>query len=90
MITLNLLQRGQSAKIIRIDHSLLSDVDAKLSLNIEQKLLEMGFIEGATVKLLHLGLGGQPMAFRINNNNNMISVRALEASMIEVAICANC
>ena len=52
---------------------------------IEARLLEMGFIEGCRVKIVHRGiLGGEPIAVRINNNNNLIALRKTEASAIFV------
>lgn len=52
---------------------------------IESRLLEMGFIEGALIKVLHRGFWRQePIAVRINNNNTMISLRKSEASAILV------
>jgi Fe2+ transport system protein FeoA len=44
----------------------------------------MGFIEDAMVKVLHVGCGGEPIAIRINNYNTMLSLRKLEASLVQV------
>ena len=53
--------------------------------DIEARLLEMGFIEGAKVEVLHKGMwGGEPIAIRINNNNTMVALRKREASVILV------
>jgi len=50
---------------------------------IEARLLEMGFIEGCRVEVVHKGLfGGEPIAVRINNSNNLFALRKNEASAI--------
>jgi ferrous iron transport protein A len=52
---------------------------------IEARLLEMGFVEGCRVKIIHRGIfGGEPVAVRINNSNNLIALRKTEASAIFV------
>ncbi|MFN8770192.1 MAG: ferrous iron transport protein A [Neisseriaceae bacterium] len=53
--------------------------------DVESKLLDMGFIEGANIKIMHKGVwGGEPIIVRINNNNTMISLRKNEASAIAI------
>jgi Fe2+ transport system protein FeoA len=51
--------------------------------SIESRLLEMGFIEGATIQLLYKGfLFADPIAVRINNSTSLISLRKNEARVI--------
>ena len=71
--------------IKKIDESIFSkDINVE-SGEIEARLLEMGFIEGANIQVLQKGMwGGEPIAFRINNNNTLISLRKKEASVIMV------
>lgn len=71
--------------IKKIDESILSkDINVE-SGEIEARLLEMGFIEGAKIQVLQKGMwGGEPIAVRINNNNTLISLRKKEASVIMV------
>ncbi len=69
--------------INKIDESILGGGTDCVSGEIEARLLEMGFIEGATVQVLQKGMwGGEPIAVRINNNNTLISLRKKEASVI--------
>ena len=50
---------------------------------VEARLLEMGFIEGARLEVLHLGAWGRdPIAVRINNSNSIIALRRNEAAAI--------
>lgn len=53
------------------------------ALEIERRLLELGFVEGATVEVLHEGpLGRDPIAVRVNNTT--IALRRREAMAILV------
>ena len=51
---------------------------------IERRLLELGFVEGARVEILHEGpLGRDPIAVRVNNTT--IALRRREAMAILVS-----
>jgi ferrous iron transport protein A len=51
---------------------------------LERRLLELGFVEGAEVELLHQGLfGGDPIAIRVADST--IALRRREAMAIMVA-----
>ncbi|GAA3842818.1 ferrous iron transport protein A [[Pseudomonas] carboxydohydrogena] len=51
---------------------------------IERRLLELGFVEGARVEVLHEGpIAGDPIAVRIDNNT--VALRRREAMSIFVA-----
>lgn len=84
MKTLADLKKLQTAVIKSIDYNNCKIRDIVAALNIESRLLEMGFIEDAMVKVLHVGCGGEPIAIRINNYNTMLSLRKLEASLVQV------
>lgn len=48
---------------------------------LERRLLEMGFVEGAAVELCHQGgLGGDPIAVRVDGM--MVALRRAEAACI--------
>jgi ferrous iron transport protein A len=50
---------------------------------LERRLLEIGFVEGATVEVLHRGLlGGDPIAVRLNETR--VALRKREARAIAV------
>jgi len=58
-----------------------SDVKAA---ELERRLLELGFVEGAHVEILHEGpLGRDPIAVRVNNTT--IALRRREAMAVLVA-----
>src|ERR1044072_9419553 len=53
------------------------------AMELERRLLELGFVEGAEVEVLHEGpLGGDPIAVRVNDNT--IALRRREAMALLV------
>lgn len=53
---------------------------------LERRLLEMGFVEGATVEIRHQGLlGADPIAVRVNSAT--VALRRREANAILVETC---
>jgi ferrous iron transport protein A len=81
-LPLGLANRGFSGVIHRIAAtgagSALSDIE------LESRLIELGFVEGARVEVLHEGaLGRDPIAVRVENVT--IAVRRREAMAVIVA-----
>ena len=79
---LGLARRGYSGVIQHLSAreagSALSDIE------LESRLIELGFVEGARVEILHEGIvGGDPIAVRVDNVT--IAVRRREAMAIIVA-----
>ena len=79
---LGLARRGYAGVIQHLAagsaSSTLSDVE------LESRLIELGFVEGAHVEVLHEGIvGGDPIAVRVENVT--IAVRRREAMAIIVA-----
>ncbi|HXH43779.1 MAG TPA: FeoA family protein [Bradyrhizobium sp.] len=79
---LGLAQRGYTGVIQRLAAqqagSSLSDVE------LESRLIELGFVEGARVEILHEGLVGRdPIAVRVDSIT--IAVRRREAMAVIVA-----
>lgn len=51
---------------------------------LEKRLLEIGFVEGAAFEVLHVGLiGGDPLAVRLNDTR--IALRRREARAVLIA-----
>lgn len=51
--------------------------------HLKERLLDMGFIEGASLSVSHLGgFRGDPIAIRIGNSNTQIALRKKDASSI--------
>jgi len=79
---LGLAKRGYSGVV---HHLAAADVNSALSaIELESRLIELGFVEGAKVEVLHEGIVGRdPIAVRIENVT--IAVRRREAMAIIVA-----
>jgi ferrous iron transport protein A len=77
---LGLAQRGFCGRIEAIVVTVGSGVSAS---EVERRLIELGFVEGATVEVLHEGpIGGDPIAVRVNDTT--IALRRREAMAILV------
>ena len=79
---LGLAQRGYTGVIQRLS---VGDAGSALSdMELESRLIELGFVEGARVEVLHEGLVGRdPIAVRVDSIT--IAVRRREAMAIIVA-----
>ncbi|MBR0857931.1 FeoA family protein [Bradyrhizobium liaoningense] len=79
---LGLAQRGYTGII---QHLSTRDAGSALSdIELESRLIELGFVEGARVEVLHEGIVGRdPIAVRVDNIT--IAVRRREAMAIIVA-----
>jgi ferrous iron transport protein A len=81
-LPLGLAKRGYSGVI---HHIAAADAGSALSaIELESRLIELGFVEGAKVEVLHEGIiGRDPIAVRVENVT--IAVRRREAMAIMVA-----
>jgi ferrous iron transport protein A len=76
-VPLSALRRGAKGVIVRVG----VEADAEL----ERRLLELGFVEGARVELLHEGLlGRDPIAIRLDER--CVALRRREARSILVSL----
>jgi ferrous iron transport protein A len=78
---LGLAKRGYSGVIQHLD---AKEVESSLpALELESRLIELGFVEGARVEVLHEGIiGRDPIAVRLENVT--IAVRRREAMAVIV------
>ena len=76
------LHRGFSGHVFRVsalDHSAALPAE-----EMERRLIELGFVEGAAVRILHEGLFGRdPIAVRVNGTT--VALRRREAMAILVS-----
>ncbi len=86
LFSLFTLKKNEIGIIEKISGTLLPSLSEKTAEEVEARLLEMGFIEGAQVQIIFKGAFGDPIAVRINNNNSIISLRKNEASIILVNV----
>lgn len=84
LMTLDLLEKGEKAKIIGIDESRVMDKNSLPFGELERRLLEMGFIEGTSVTRLHEGpFGKDPISVLIRTCFT-VALRRSEARAILV------
>ena len=78
---LGLAKRGYSGVIQHLD---AADVNSALpAIELESRLIELGFVEGARVEVLHEGIFGRdPIAVRVENIT--VAVRRREAMAVIV------
>ena len=70
-------RKGMKGQVVR-----LGTPDAEL----ERRLLEIGFVEGARVEILHEGLiGGDPLAVRLDDMRVALRRREAAAVIVRVA-----
>ncbi|TDQ45769.1 FeoA family protein [Permianibacter aggregans] len=82
MQTLNQLKQGMRANVLSIRANTSFGVNDDL---VTQRLMELGFVPGATLQVLGFGfLGRDPMAVKLGNTK--FALRQQEASKIEVAL----
>jgi ferrous iron transport protein A len=81
-LPLGLAKRGYAGVI---QHLAAGDAGSALDdVELESRLIELGFVEGAHVEVLHEGIvGGDPIAVRVQNIT--IAIRRREAMAIIVA-----
>jgi ferrous iron transport protein A len=80
-ILLGHAKRGFSGKIGAVDARRVAS--ALSATELESRLLELGFVEGARVEILHQGMVGRdPIAVRVDNVT--VAIRRREAMAISV------
>lgn len=82
IITLNHARRGDCGVIVRVgEPNLHEEHEAEL----ERRLLELGFVEGARIELLHEGpFGRNPIAVRVDDTR--VALRRREAARLQVRL----
>jgi len=80
-LSLGQAQRGFIGRIRAIDATASASV--LTSVELESRLIEMGFVEDAQVEVLHEGMFGRdPIAVRVNNAT--VAIRRREAMAVIV------
>lgn len=82
LTALSRFQPGDTGVIVRVGEGAEGD-SALADGELERRLLELGFVEGARLELLHQGLiGGDPIAVRVDDMR--VALRRREAANIFV------
>lgn len=80
-LSLGQAHRGFIGRIRAIDTT--ATASALVSVELESRLIEMGFVEDARVEILHEGMFGRdPIAVRVNNAT--VAIRRREAMAVIV------
>jgi ferrous iron transport protein A len=75
-------RRGERGVITKVT-GVSGAAEAVAAEELERRLLEMGFVEGATIEVLHEGLFGRdPIAVRVDDTR--VALRRREASAVSV------
>jgi len=81
-IPLSQARRGDRGVIVQVGDHRHHDEHA---LELERRLLELGFVEGARIELLHEGLvGGDPIALKVDDMR--VALRRREAGRLIVSM----
>lgn len=76
-------RRGQHGVIAAVGRGASGARDGDFDVELERRLLEIGFVEGARVEVLHEGfLGGDPIAVKLDAMR--VALRRHEADIILV------
>ncbi|MGC8536036.1 MAG: FeoA family protein [Rhizomicrobium sp.] len=82
-VLLGHLGRGSRGEIVRICPTPEPERGSQWAAELERRLLEIGFVEGARFEILHEGLiGGDPIAVRIDDTR--IALRRRDAMAVVV------
>ena len=82
VIPLGMAERGFRGRICSVDATtIMGSLDPE---ELERRLLEMGFVEGASVEIRHDGLiGHDPIAVRLDNATVALRRREANAILVE-------
>jgi ferrous iron transport protein A len=79
-------KKGFRGVIVAVGHPVAGGLSVQDEFNeeLERRLLEIGFVEGAQIEILHEGLiGGDPIAIRVDDMS--VALRRHEANAILVS-----
>jgi ferrous iron transport protein A len=77
--------RGLRGTVLRVGAT-GGDTYSETALELERQLLEIGFVEGASVEIIHEGfIRGDPIAVKLDDMRVALRRRDAEATLIRVA-----
>ena len=77
LTTLDSLKAGQSATVIH-----LAPLDQNGGVDLQRRLMELGFVPGERIRMLKRGLPGSPVAVKVGEST--FALRHFEAALISV------
>ncbi|OYX32366.1 MAG: iron transporter [Caulobacterales bacterium 32-69-10] len=77
-------RKGMKGVVVQVGAATRGDSSVDPA-ELERRLLEIGFVEGAKVEILHTGLiGGDPLAIRLDDMRVALRRREAEAVLVRV------
>lgn len=78
-------RKGMKGVVVKVGSDTTDDRSGVDAGELERRLLEIGFVEGARVEILHEGLiGGDPLAIRLDDMRVALRRREAEAVLVRV------
>jgi ferrous iron transport protein A len=85
-VNLGSADKGFRGRIVRIGGAGLAAAGVSAA-ELERRLLEIGFVEGAPVEIVHEGLVGRdPIAIRVNETTVALRRREANAILVEAIV----
>ena len=85
-LSLGTMAKGFRGRIVRVGGPGLRGLPVGDGVELERRLLEIGFIEDALVEIVHEGLVGRdPIAIRVNETTVALRRREANAILVEPA-----
>jgi len=76
LTTLDVLKVGQSATVVHLAPQAQSGVD------VQRRLMELGFVPGERIRMLKRGLPGGPVAVKVGEST--FALRKFEAALVSI------
>ncbi|HTK36579.1 MAG TPA: FeoA family protein [Caulobacteraceae bacterium] len=77
--------KGFKGVVVQVGAPVASGRSSLDPAELERRLLEIGFVEGARVEILHVGLfGGDPLAIRLDDMRVALRRREADAVLVRV------
>ncbi|QOY94257.1 ferrous iron transport protein A [Massilia sp. UMI-21] len=77
LTTLDALQAGQSATVIH-----LAPTAQQGGIDVQRRLMELGFVPGERIRMLKRGLPGGPLAVKVGQST--FALRRFEAALVSI------
>ncbi len=79
------VRRGARGEVLAVSPTSMDGVPEAEREELERRLLEIGFVDGARVEILHVGLlGGDPLAVKLDDMRVALRRREADAVLVRV------
>lgn len=85
LIRLSQVRKGMKGVVVQVGGAQSPGAGAEHAAELERRLLEIGFVEGARVEVLHEGfIGRDPIAIRLDEARVALRRREAEAIVVQI------